>query len=111
LEELVYDFIFPGRLKNNVVIDPESTGISDSSARTEASSICSFAVFGQGNNRDEGVYDLRSSIGRKQYLQAVPMVRMSKGVPEGGYCRHRLDGTRHNWIPAKKEDHYQWCYY
>jgi hypothetical protein len=37
LEELVYDFIFPGRSKNNVVIDPESMGNSDSSARTEAS--------------------------------------------------------------------------
>ena len=72
LEELVYDFIFPGRSKNNVFIDPESTSNSDSSARIEASSICSFAVFEQGNDHDEGVYDLRSSIGRKQYLQAVP---------------------------------------
>jgi hypothetical protein len=88
LEELVYDFIIPGRSKNNVVINPESTGNSDSSARTEASSICSFAVFGQGNDHDEGVYDLRSSIGRKQYLQAVPTVRISKGALEGGYFRH-----------------------
>ena len=65
LEELFYDFNFPRRSKTNVVIDPESTGNSDSSARTEASSICSFAVFGQGNDCDEGVYDLRSTIGRK----------------------------------------------
>ena len=111
LEELVYDFIFPGRSKNNVVIHPESMGNSDSSARTEASSICSFAVFGQGNDCDEGVYDLRSSIGRKQYLQAVPTVRISKGALEGGYFRHRLDGMRHNWIHAKEADHCQWCYY
>jgi hypothetical protein len=32
LEELVYDFIFPGQSKNNVVINPESTGNLDSSA-------------------------------------------------------------------------------
>jgi hypothetical protein len=111
LEELVYDFIFPGRSKNNVVIDPESMGNSDSSARTEASSICSFAVFGQGNDCDEGVFDLRSSICRKLYLQAIPTVRISKGALEGGYFRHRLDGMRHNWIHAKEADHCQWCYY
>jgi hypothetical protein len=113
LEELVYDFIFPGRSKNNVVIDPESMGNSDSSARMEASSICSFAVFGQGNDCDdcdEGVYDLRSSIGREQYLQAVPTVRISKGALEG-YFSHRLNGMRHNWIRAKEADHCQFCYY
>jgi hypothetical protein len=107
LEELVYDFIFPGRSKNNVVIDPKSTGNSDLSARTEASSIRSFAVFGQGSNHDEGVYDLRSSIGQKQYLQVVPMVKLSKGALEGGYFRHRLNGMRHNWIPTKEADHCQ----
>jgi hypothetical protein len=83
LEELVYDFIFPGRSKNNVVIDLELTGNLDSA--TEASSICLFAVFGQENIRDEGVYGLRSSIGRKEYLQAVPMVRISKGALERGF--------------------------
>jgi hypothetical protein len=80
LEELVNNFIFPGRLKNNVVIDPELTGNSDSA--TEASSICLFAVFGQENICDEGVYDLRSSIGWKEYLQAVLTVRISKGALE-----------------------------
>ena len=81
LEELVYDFIFPGRSKNNTVsIDAEeSTGNSDSSARTGASSIRSFAVFGQGKDGDEGVYDMRSSICRKQYLQAVPNGKDIKG--------------------------------
>jgi hypothetical protein len=108
LEELIYDFIFPGRSKNNVVIDPdESTGNLDS----EASSIRSFAVFGQGNDGNERVYDLRSSICRKQYLQAVPTVRISMGALKGGYFRHRLDGMRHNWIPAKEADHCQYCYY
>jgi hypothetical protein len=86
-------------------------GNSDSSARTEASSIRSFAVFGQGNDCDEGVYDLRSSIGRKQYLQAVPTVRISKGALEGGYFSHRLNGMRHNWIPVKEADHCQFFYY
>jgi hypothetical protein len=109
MEELVFDFIFPGRSKNNVVIDPELTGNSDSA--TEASSIRSFAVFRQENVCDEGVYDLRSSIGWKEYLQAVPTVRISKGALERGFFRHRLDGMRHNWIPSKKEDHFQWCYY
>ncbi len=94
LEELVYDFIFPGRSKNNVVINPELTGNSDSA--TEASSICSFAVFGQENVCDEGVYNLRSSIGRKEYLQAVPTVRISKGALERGFFGHRLNGMRHN---------------
>ena len=111
LEELVYDFIFPGRSKNNVVIHPESMGNSDLSARTEASSIRSLAVFGQGNDCDEGVYDLRSSICRKQYLQAVPTVRISKGALEGGYFSHRLNGMRHNWIPVKEADHCQFFYY
>ena len=111
LEELVYDFNFPRRSKTNVVINPESTGNSDSSARTDTSSICAFAVFGQGNDCDEGVYDLRSTIGRKQYLQAVPTVRISKVALEGGYFRHQLNGMRHNWIPAKEADHCQWCYY
>ncbi len=101
----------PSQSKINVVIDPESTGNSDSSARTEASSFCSVAVFGQGNDSDEGVYNLRSSIGQKQYLQAVPTVRISKGALEGGYFRHRPNGMRHNWIPAKEADHCQWCYY
>jgi hypothetical protein len=105
LEELVYDFIFLGRSKKNVVIDPELTGNLDSA--TEASSICSFAVFGQEDVRDEGVYDLRSSIGRKEYLQVVPKVRISKGALERGFFRHRLNGIRHNWIPSKKEDHCQ----
>jgi hypothetical protein len=111
LEELVYDFIFPGQSKYNVVIDPESTGNSNLSARTEASSICSFAVLGQGHDHDDGVFDLRSSIGRKQYLQVVSTVRISKGALEGGYFRHLLNGMRHNWIPAKEADHCQWCYY
>ena len=100
-----------GRSKNNVVIDLESTGNSDLSARMEASSIRSFAVFGQGNDHDEGVCDLRSSIGRNEYLQAVPMGRISKGALEGEYFRHRLNRMRHNWIPAKESDHCQWCYY
>ena len=59
----------------------------------------------------QGVYDLRSSICRKQYLQAVPTVRISKGALEGGYFRHRLDGMRHNWIPVKEAVHCQFCYY
>jgi hypothetical protein len=109
LEELVYDFIFPGRSKNNVVINPELTGNSD--LATEASSICSFAMFGQENVPDEGVYDLRSSISRKEYLQAVPTVRISKGALKRVFFQHRLDRMRHNWIPSKKEDHCQWCYY
>jgi hypothetical protein len=110
LEELVYDFIFPGRSKNNTVsIDAESTGNS----ATEEASIRSFSVFGQQVNGEDnkGVYDLTSSTGREEYLQAVPTVRITRHSLEGGQFRHRLDGTRHNWIPAKKEDHCQWCYY
>ena len=83
LEELVYDFIFPGQSKNNVVINPELTGNSD--LAMEALLICSFAVFGQENICDEGVYNLRSSISWKEYLQVVPMVRISKGALERGF--------------------------
>ena len=109
LEELVYDFIFPGRSKNTVSIDAELV----SNSATEEASIRSFSVLGQQDNGEdnEGVYDLTSSIGREEYLQAVPTVRITRRSLEGGQFRHRLDGTRHNWIPAKKEDHCQWCYY
>jgi hypothetical protein len=100
LEELVYDFIFPGRSKTKVSFDTDST----SNTSTHASSICSFSVFGQQQNvTKEGLYGLRSSICRSEYLNAVPMIRMTKGTFEGNYFRHRLDGMRHNWIPAKSQ--------
>jgi len=102
-------FIFPGRSKNTVSIDAESV----SNSATEEASIRSFSVLGQQDNGEDnkGVYDLTSSIGREEYLQAVQTVRITQRSPEGGQFRHRLDGTRHNWIPVKKEDHCQWCYY
>ena len=60
LEELVYDFIFPGR-SMNAVADTDSM-VSNTSTR--ALSILSFALFGQGEHK-EGVYDLTSSYGRE----------------------------------------------
>ena len=84
-----------------------------SNSAMEEASIHSFSVLGQQDNGEdnEGVYDLTSSIGREEYLQAVLTVRITRRSLEGGQFRHPLDGTRHNWIPAKKEDHCQWCYY
>ena len=38
-------------------------------------------------------------------------VRITKGALAGGYFRHRLDGMRHNWIPASCTRLCQWCYY
>jgi hypothetical protein len=57
------------------------------------------------------VYDLTSSYGRECYLVAVPTVRITKGAMTGGYFRRRLDGMRHNGIPAAKSSHCQYCYY
>jgi hypothetical protein len=105
LEELVYDFIFLGR-SMNAVADTDSM-VSKTS--THALSICSFALFGQGEH-EEGVYDLTGSYGRECYLATVPTVRITKGALAGGYFRHRLDGMRHNWIPASRTSHWQWCY-
>jgi len=71
LEELVYDFISPGRSINAVTEDTELM----SSTTTHALSICSFALFGQGEH-EEGVYNLTESDGRECYLAAVPKVRV-----------------------------------
>ena len=105
LKELVYDFIFPGRLKN-VVADIDSS----SNTSSHALSIHSFSLFGQGDN-EKGVYDLTSSYLREWYLTALPMVRITKGAMAGGYFCRRLDGMRHNWIPAARSSHCQYCYY
>ena len=57
------------------------------------------------------MFDLTSSHGQAEYLRAVPVVRITKSALEGNYFRHRLDGMRHNWIPAKETNHCQFCYY
>ena len=101
LEELVYDFIFPGRSINAAAEDTDLM----SSTSTHALSIHSFALFGQ-REHEKGVYNLTESYGRECYLAAVPMVRITKESLAGGYFRHRLGGMWHNWIPAS-----QWCYY
>jgi hypothetical protein len=61
LEELVYDFIFPGRSMNSVT---EDTEVLMSNTSTHAVSIRSFALFGQGERKEE-VYDLKGSYGRE----------------------------------------------
>jgi hypothetical protein len=105
LKELVYDFIFLGRPKN-VVNDTNSM----SNTLSHALSIHSFSLFGLGDN-EEGMYDLTSSYGKECYLEAVPMVGITKGAMTGGYFCCRLDGMRHNWIPAAGTSHCQYCYY
>ena len=106
LEELVYDFIFPGRSKN--VVNDTDDSISNTSSHSI--SIRSFSLFGQQDD-EEKVYDLTSSYGRECYLVAVPTVRITKGAMTGGYFRRRLDGMRHNGIPAAKSSHCQYCNY
>ena len=54
LEELVYDFVFPGRSHTKSSVDTASTG----------SSACSFSMSYRDGDDGEDVYDLRSSIGR-----------------------------------------------
>jgi hypothetical protein len=91
----------------NAVADTDSM-VSKTS--THALSICLFALFGQGEHK-EGVYDLTGSYGRECYLVAVPTVRITKGALTGGFFCHWLDGIWHNWIPASRTSHCQWCYY
>ena len=100
LEELVYDFVFPGRSRTKSLADTASTG---SSAR-------SFSVsYRDGDGED--VYDLRSSGGRKDYCRNIKPKKITKTALEGGKFSHRLDGMRHNSIQARKSDHCQYCYY
>ncbi len=104
LEELVYDFVFPGQLHRKPV-DTAST-----SSSTHNSSICSFSVLHKGVN-EERVYDLQSSQGWKDYLREVKTKRIMKTTLEGGVFKHHLNGMRHNSIQAKKNDHCQYCYF
>jgi hypothetical protein len=105
LEELVYDFIFPGRSMKRIA-DTDSM----SKTSTHALSICLFALFGQEENK-EGVYDLTSCFGKECYLAVVPTVRIMKRALTGEYFCHRLDGMWYNWIPASQTtSHCQWCY-
>jgi hypothetical protein len=60
LEELVYDFVFPGRSRTKSSADTASTGPS----------VCLFSVsYCDGNGED--VYDLWSSGGRKDYCRNI----------------------------------------
>ncbi len=104
LEELVYDFVFPGRLHRKPV-DTAST-----SSSTHNSSICLFSVLHKGDS-DEHVYDLWSSKGRKDYLREVYTKRITKTTLEGGVFKHCLNGMRHNSIQAKKNNYCQYCYF
>ncbi len=104
LEELVYDFVFPGQLHRK----PVDTALTSSS--THNSSICLFSVLHKGVN-EEHVYDLRSSQGWKDYLRVVKTKRIMKTSLEGSIFKHCLDGMRHNSIHAKKNYNYQYCYF
>ncbi len=100
LEELVYDFVFPGCSRTKSWADTAST----------RSSVCSFSVFycdGDG----EDVYDLQSSGGRKDYCKKIKPTKIIKKALEREKFIHRLDGMRHNSIQARKTGHCQYCYY
>ncbi len=104
LEELVYDFVFPGRSRRK----PVDTASASSS--THNSSIHLFSVLHKGVN-EEHVHELRSSQGQKDYLREVNTKRITKTTLEGGIFKHRLNGMRDNSIQAKKNDHCQYCYF
>jgi hypothetical protein len=101
LEELVYDFVFPGRSRTKSSADTASTG----------SSAHSFSVSYRDGDDGEDVYDLRSSGGRRDYCGNIKPKKITKMALEGGKFSHRLDGMRHNSIQARKSDHCQYCYY
>jgi hypothetical protein len=105
LEELVYDFVFPGRSCRKSA-DSVSMSLS-----TNDSSMRSFSVFQEEINKENDVYDLRSSSGRKDYCNEVKTKRITKATLDGGYFKHRLDRMRHSSIQARKFDHCQYCYY
>ncbi len=67
LEELVYDFVFPGRSHTKSLADTALTG----------SSVCLFSVsYCDGDGED--VYDLRSSSGRKDYCKNIKPKKVTK---------------------------------
>ena len=88
---------------------PTSTLASSSTPR-------SFSVYrgvGWSSEGIEGeVYNLNSSHGRREYLESVATVRITKHNLERGSFPHRLDGMRHNWVPlTDTSKHCQYCYY
>ena len=97
----MYDFVFPGRSRTKSSADTASTG----------SSVRLFSVSYRDGDGEE-VYDLRSSVGRKDYCRNIKPKMITKKALEGGKFSHRLDGMRHNSIQqARKTDHCQYCYY
>jgi len=100
LEELVYDFVFPGRSRTKSSADTASTR---SSARSFSMS------YRDGDGED--VYDLRSSGGRKDYCRNIKPKKITKMALEEGKFSHHLDGMRHNSIQARKTDNCRYCYY
>jgi hypothetical protein len=102
LEELMYDFVFPGQSRRKSA-DSVSAGSS-----TNDSSMRLFSVFQEEINKEDDVYDLRSSGGRKDYCDEVKTKRITKTTLEGGFFKHCLDRMRHNSIQARKFDHCQY---
>ncbi len=101
LEELVYDFVFPGRSRTKSSADTALMGLS---------SVRLFSVsYRDGDGED--VYDLRSSGGQKDYCRNINPKKITKKALEGGKFSHCLNGMRHNSIQARKTDHCQYCYY
>ena len=98
---IVYDFVFAGRSRRK----------SMNSANSSGSSNRSFSVHHGDGDDDNEVFDLRSSGGRKDYCDMVKTKKITKAALEGGKFSRRLDGMRHNSIPARKHDHCQYCYY
>ena len=118
LEELVYDFIFPGRSSNvtESTTTPAATESDDVSTLASLSTPRSFSVYRGVGRSSEGiggeVYNLNSSTGRREYLESVATVRITKHNLERGSFPHRLDGMRHNWVPLTDiSKHCQYCYY
>ena len=107
----MYDFIFPGRSLNVT----EST-TTHAATESEDVSTLAFSVYRGVGRRSEGiggeVYNLNSSTGRREYLESVATVRITKHNLERGSFPHRLDGMRHNWVPLTDiSKHCQYCYY
>ena len=101
LEELVYDFVFPGRSRTKSSADTASTG---SSAR-------SFSMSYRDGDDGEDVYDLRSSGGRNDYCRNIkpkrektpntPHLLIGALIAHTRICRYPRTSPKYPNLPKK----------
>ncbi len=80
-----------------------------SSARTTHS----LSMYGRSTPQSEveDNHDLSCLTGREAYFSARKPCHITKDRMEGSYFARRLDGLRHEWVHALRDNHCQYCYY